>query len=161
MKADNHNIKPGWNSFKDLYEYCGKDMTGGSIKYRKCHERLKRELKKGTMLVQKHAWRCNVYDRILLFKTEYVNHVKFHERYEQDTLHLGRGYNACMIWNKICKSLSCLKRYMVMPQTIFQELTQVSSIVITLFDCHLCLKVCKTSTGLTSRLRRHIENTSI
>ena len=70
---------------------------------------LKRLLRKGTKMdsqVQKPTWKSDVWDRVLLSKNGYINHMKSREKCEQDTHPLKLGYTTCVTCSKIYKFLS-------------------------------------------------------
>ena len=89
---------------------------------------------------QKSAWKCNVYDRVLLCKTGYVNHMESRGRREQDALPLRLGNTTCVICSKVCKSLSGLNRLMVVHKNLLQEQNKTTCTVITPFVYYQCLQ---------------------
>ena len=85
--------------------------------------------------VQELAWKCNVFDHVLLSKAGYVNHMKFHWECESDILSLRLRDNCCVICSKVCKSLFGFKGHMAFYKNLCKEPNKVTS------KRHHCLSV--------------------
>ena len=108
---------------------------------------------------KRHCWTIrfrtllDVCDHFLFSKAGYVNCMLSHRRCKQHTFHFRLDDATCIIYSKVCKSLSGLNRHMAIHQNFFHKPNPVTFTVITPFVCHLCPKVCKTViTGLKSNL---------
>ena len=75
-------------------------------------------------------------------KVGYINYMKSCERCEQDIFPLWWDDTTCIICRKVSKSLSSLKRCLVIHKNFVQVQHQVTSTVIASF---VCLQVCKTA----------------
>ena len=122
---------------------------------------LRRKLRKGDDSVPENVkiWKCEICGRVLLSKAGYVNHVKSHSGSQnqaayENIISSRPPENICAVCNKVCKSVSGLKRHMAVHKKDIQQKSLVTTVK-TSFVCHVCYKTCKSTAGLKSHLRGH------
>ena len=93
-------------------------------------------------------WLCEYCGRLLLFKAGYINHLKSHENIPQNMLvHPQFDPTTCIICNRVCKSISGLKRRMSIHNDVLLQPDPINPVK-TAFVCHLCYRSCKSAAGL-------------
>ena len=101
------------------------------------------------------SWICETCGKVLHSKAGYLNHLKSLENNPQNTLIRPQfETTTCDICNKLCKSISGLKKHMNIHNTVLLQPARINPVKIT-FVCHLCYRPCKSAAGLRSHLRTH------